>query len=174
MPMIGWSIRSGPDFYMQILVYGYGNPGRQDDGLGIELVNRLEEWAIDAGLENVEFDNNYQLNIEDAEAIAQKDLVIFADASEEEIKDFCFSRVDGTGKLAFTTHAASPAYIVKLCQELFQKTPQVLLLHIKGYEWAFQEGLSARAMENLDQALGFMKMMLEHPETAAELIEKIC
>ncbi len=32
---------------MQILVYGYGNPGRQDDGLGVELVRRLEEWAVE-------------------------------------------------------------------------------------------------------------------------------
>ncbi|MFL7814309.1 MAG: Ni/Fe hydrogenase, partial [Anaerolineales bacterium] len=84
---------------MQVLVYGYGNPGRQDDGLGIALVDKLEEWASQQGLDGVQFENNYQLNIEDAEAISGKDLVIFADASEEEIVDFCFSEVDGRGKL---------------------------------------------------------------------------
>ena len=78
---------------MQILIYGYGNPGREDDGLGIELVNKLEGWAAENQLSDIEFDNNYQLNIEDAEVISQKDLVIFADASEEEIEDFCFSVV---------------------------------------------------------------------------------
>jgi len=159
---------------MRILVYGYGNPGRQDDGLGIDLVSRLEEWAAETGLADIEFDNNYQLNIEDAEVISRKDLVVFADASEENIEDFCLSKVDGSGKLSFTTHAASPGYIVKLCQELFQKEPLVFLLHIKGYEWAFQEGLSSMAQINLEKAVSFMKDILEHPNKATEPTEKEC
>ncbi len=159
---------------MRILVYGYGNPGRQDDGLGIELVSRLEEWAAETGLADIEFDNNYQLNIEDADVISRKDLVVFADASEEDIEDFCLSKVDASGKLSFTTHAASPAYIVKLCQELFEKEPLVFLLHIKGYEWAFQEGLSSRALDNLEGAVFYMKDLLEHPEKATGSIEKRC
>ena len=159
---------------MQILVYGYGNPGRQDDGLGNELVRLLEAWVNAEGLDNITFDSNYQLNIEDADAIAQNDLVIFVDASEEDIEDFCLSSVDGKGKLSFTTHAASPSYIVKLCQELFQKTPRVYLLHIKGYEWAFKEGLSSQAEDNLTKALGFMKEFLENPENAGGLIGKEC
>ncbi len=77
---------------MQILIYGYGNPGRQDDGLGVVLTQKLEAWVSESQLTGVEFDNNYQLNIEDAAAIAQKDLVIFADASEENIEDFCLSK----------------------------------------------------------------------------------
>ncbi len=116
---------------MQLLVYGYGNPGRQDDGLGIELARKLEEWAAESGLDNVEFENNYQLNIEDAEAISSKDLVIFADASKEDIEDFCLSRVDGSGKLSFTTHAASPAYVLELCKELFQKEPVSIITAYK-------------------------------------------
>jgi hydrogenase maturation protease len=151
---------------MQILIYGYGNPGRQDDGLGIVLTERLADWASENQITGVEFDHNYQLNIEDAVAIAQKDLVIFADASEEDIEDFCLSQIDGSSKVSFTTHAASPSYIVQLCKELFQKEPRGLLLHIKGYEWAFQEGLSERAKENLDRALEFMQTLLTDPENA--------
>ena len=29
----------------KILLYGYGNPGRQDDGLGVLLVEELEKWS---------------------------------------------------------------------------------------------------------------------------------
>lgn len=158
---------------MQILVYGYGNPGRQDDGLGIALVNQLEKWAAENQITGLKFDNNYQLNIEDAEAISNHDLVIFADASEEEIDDFCLSVVDGTGKLAFTTHSASPSYILKLCQELFQKDPFVLLLHIKGYTWDFKEGLSQRAKENLQAAYTYMTDILQGPETAIASLDKL-
>lgn len=159
---------------MRILVYGYGNPGRQDDGLGIALVEMLEEWAAENGQEGIEFDNNYQLNIEDAEAISRQDLVIFADASEEDIDDFCLSEVDGTGKMSFTTHAASPGYIVKLCQELFQKSPRVLLLHIKGYRWDFREGISARARQNLELAFSYLVNLLEDPQLALEFKDKDC
>ena len=161
---------------MRVLVYGYGNPGRQDDGLGIALVNRLEDWAAERQLEGISFDNNYQLNIEDADAIAEQDLVIFADASEEEIEDFCLSVVDSKGGLAFTTHSASPGYILKLCQELFQKDPLVLLLHIKGYEWEFQEGLSSQAVENLEAAYLYMTELLVEPESLLESLDglKLC
>lgn len=161
---------------MRILVYGYGNPGRQDDGLGIALVDKLEEWVAENQVADIAFDNNYQLNIEDAEVISNQDLVIFADASEEDIDDFCLSVVDGDGKLAFTTHSASPAYVVKLCQELFQREPLVMLLHIKGYEWDFREGLSTQAAENLKAAFKYMTSILEEPETAAASLDnlKLC
>ena len=62
---------------MKILFYGYGNPGRQDDGLGIMFIEQIEQWIKDENLENIETDSNYQLNIEDAEIISHKDFVIF-------------------------------------------------------------------------------------------------
>lgn len=158
---------------VRILVYGYGNPGRQDDGLGISFVNQLEEWAAENQIPDIKFDYNYQLNVEDAEAISNHDLVIFADASEEEIDDFCLSLVDGTGKLSFTTHSASPAYILKLCQELFQKEPLVLLLHIKGYAWDFKEGISHQAAENLHAAFTYMTSKLKEPEEMIASLESL-
>jgi hydrogenase maturation protease len=158
---------------MRILLYGYGNPGRQDDGLGIALVDQVERWAKENQIPGLSFDSNYQLNIEDAEAISKHDLVIFADASEEELEDFCLSVVDGTGKLAFTTHSASPAYILKLCQELFQTEPIVLLLHIKGYAWNFQEGLSSKAAENLEAAFLYLTGMLQGPEQTLRSLDKL-
>ena len=143
--------------FIQILIYGYGNPGREDDGLGAELIMRLEEWSKQSGFQGIVFDSNYQLNIEDAEAISLKDIVIFVDASTEEIEDFILTEVAGEKDVTCTTHAASPGYIVKLCSELFGKCPRVYLLHIKGYQWEFKEGLSERAENNLYKALNFMK-----------------
>jgi hydrogenase maturation protease len=144
----------------KILVYAYGNPGRQDDGLGSALVKELEIWAEGEGLKGVDFDSNYQLNIEDAEVISRYDLVIFADASTEEITDFILTPVSGETEVTFTTHAASPGYIVQLCKELFNRKPDVFLLHIKGYEWEFREGLSPRAEMNLAKSLEFMKRFI--------------
>ncbi|MBS3750566.1 MAG: hydrogenase maturation protease [Anaerolineales bacterium] len=158
---------------MQILVYGYGNPGRQDDGLGVALVEKLESWAAERQLTGISFENNYQLNIEDAEAISDKDLVIFVDASREDIDDFCLTEVDGSGKLSFTTHAASPDYIVKLCRELFDSQPRALLLHIKGYEWDLKEGLTEPARDNLEKAEPYLQNILEDPQPALASQERL-
>jgi hydrogenase maturation protease len=152
----------GPLF--KILIYGYGNPGRQDDGLGNELVKQLEEWVDTKGLEGISFDSNYQLNIEDADAMAGMDLVIFADASTEDIEDFLLTPVTAETEVAFTSHAASPGYIVKLAGDLFGHQPAVYLLHIRGYEWEFREGLTEKARKNLLKALIFMKELLSNPQ----------
>ncbi|MCD4730579.1 MAG: hydrogenase maturation protease [Bacteroidales bacterium] len=152
----------------KILIYGYGNPGRQDDGLGNAFVELLEDWVNDRKLEGFEFDSNYQLNIEDAAAVADKDLVIFADASIEKIESFILTPVDASTKVAFTTHAASPGYIIGLCKKIYNRIPPTYLVHIKGYEWEFKEGLTKKAKQNLEESLKAMKEKLLNP---SELID---
>jgi len=149
---------------LSTLIYGYGNPGRQDDGLGNAFVDEMERWATSEKLEGITFDSNYQLNIEDAAAIAENDLVIFVDASTEDIEDFVLTPVNAETRVAFTTHAASPGYIVDLCRQLYERVPATYLMHIKGYEWAFREGLSDKGRENLEKALHHMKSLLKNPE----------
>lgn len=158
---------------MKILLYGYGNPGRQDDGLGNAFIDRIEEWIKENNLDYIELDSNYQLNIEDAEAISDKDLVIFIDASVEDLSDFCVSRVTKESEVTYTTHAASPGYIVDLCKQIYSEVPPTYLLHIKGYEWAFKEGLTKQAIENLDKALDYMKPLLLDPKDLIEETDKL-
>lgn len=152
----------------QILIYGYGNPGRQDDGLGNAFVEKMKFWVEKEGLSGFEFDSNYQLNIEDAASIAEKDLVIFVDASIEKIEDFLLTPIDEKTDVAFTSHSASPGYIFYLSKELFGKQPPAYLLHIKGYHWDFAEGLSDKAKENLEKAFSAMKNILSSPNQLIE------
>ena len=145
-----------------ILIYAYGNPGRQDDGLGNRLVAELEPWLFERGIDNVELESNYQLNIEDADNIRDKDVVVFIDASIEDIGDYHLGNVEPSeGRSEFTMHAASPAFILALCIKLYNKHPETWLLQIRGYEWEFQEGLSARAAKNLKSAIAFLKSKIE-------------
>ena len=106
----------------KILVYGYGNPGRHDDGLGNAFIDKMEEWVENENLSGIEFDSNYQLNVEDADTISGKDLVFFVDASTEPIKDFCLTRVSASdASIEFTMHAVSASFVLDLCNKLFQK-----------------------------------------------------
>ena len=146
---------------LKILVYGYGNPGRQDDGLGNEMIRMLDAWVPDHDVSCIETDSNYQLNIEDAERVSENDVVIFVDASKSDIHEYKFAKVEPSdAKVEFTMHAVSPAFVLDLSKKLFSKTPDTYLLQIRGYEWDFKEGLSDNAKLNLEQAFQFLTRKL--------------
>jgi len=145
----------------KILIYGYGNPGRQDDGLGNLFVEEMQKWAEENNLDYLDFDSNYQLNIEDSERISDKEIVIFADASVEKIEEYCLTKVfPEPNQIEFTMHAVSPAFIAKLTNDLFKKMPAIYLMHLKGYEFDFKEGISENASKNLNNALNLLKLLL--------------
>ena len=148
----------------KILIYGYGNPGRQDDGLGNLFVDEAQKWAVAAGLNNVSFDSNYQLNIEDAAEITEHDIVIFVDASIEDISDFLLTDIKPDAKVEFSMHSVSPAFVVHLCKDIYPHTPKAFLLHLKGYEWEFKEGITQKAYQNFSKAFEYMKPLLKSPD----------
>ncbi len=149
----------------EILVYGIGNPGRGDDGLGPALVDLLAT----AEIEGVTLDSNYQLNVEDALACSECDTAIFVDASETAEAPFSFGELEPAREIAFTTHELSPAAVLALCEELYNKRPKAWILAIRGYAWDIGEGLSPQAEINLSAALAFMVARLKKGETSEPL-----
>jgi hydrogenase maturation protease len=141
----------------RILIYGYGNPGRQDDGLGILMTERIEEWIKTTNLQHVDIDSNYQLNIENAAEIAGYDIVIFIDASKEDIDSFKYDEVQPSSKVEFSMHSVSPSFVLNLSRQIHDKAPEVYLLHLKGYEWEFMKEVSEPALRNLEKAEAFLK-----------------
>ena len=153
---------NGMKYSDRILVYGYGNPGRQDDGLAAELIRRVDDWKHKHFMASfISTDCNYQLNIEDAAAVAPYDMVIFADASDEEIDDYKLTPITPESDISFTMHAVNPAYVVNLCREIYGYDPEAYLLHIKGYQWEMKEELTEKAVSNLDRAFHFLISFLQ-------------
>ncbi len=141
----------------KMLIYGYGNPGRQDDGLGPALVSKLDLWLKENNYNNVITDSNYQLNIEDAAVIFDRDPVIFVDATQNNIPSYQFDPLEPSPKKEFTMHAVSPAFVLSLCESIYSRKPETYLLQIKGYEWKFLEEITEQAANNLEQAFEFIK-----------------
>lgn len=137
---------------MKILVYGYGNPGRQDDGLGDAMVQLIEK----ENLPGITTDSNYQLNIEDAALVAENDAVIFVDASVNCDEPFEFTAIQPSGEIAFTTHAMSPHSVIALCEDVYHKLPPAYIMAIRGYEWDMEMPMTQKARENLDNAFLFL------------------
>jgi hydrogenase maturation protease len=141
----------------KILIYGYGNPGRGDDGLGPAFIDRVEAWKKREKINHIVTDSNYQLNIEEALTIRDYDKVVFIDASTEKIDDFQLVRVRPSEKVSFTMHAMHPSFVLDLCRKIYGRSPGVFLMKIRGYEFQITEGLSDRATSNLLKAFSYLK-----------------
>jgi hydrogenase maturation protease len=148
----------------KILLYGYGNPGRADDGLGPAFIEKVRHWINNHHIQYLSVDSNYQLNIEDAYSIRDYDIVIFADASVEDIEHYKLTRLQPAEKVNFTMHSVSPSYVLYLCREMYGHSPESFLLHIRGYSFEMHEGLSDAGMGNLKRAFEFMKSFLMEPD----------
>jgi hydrogenase maturation protease len=142
----------------RVLIIGYGNPGRLDDGLGPEFAARMEKL----NLEGVTVDSNYQLAVEDAAAIAEHDFVIFADADTAGAEPFHFEAVVPRSHMSFSSHSISADALMAMAEDLLNSRAEAYMLGIRGYEFnQFGERISPKALENLDSALDFMKQALE-------------
>jgi len=142
---------------LKFLVFGIGNPGRQDDALGILLAEKIEKWIKKNNIKNVDTDSNYQLMAEDAYTISGYDRVYFADAAKGDIRDFRINRVESSSTISFSTHSMSPGSVTALCGELYNKSPEAYTLEIKGYEWEVNGELTEKAKQNLEKALEALK-----------------
>jgi hydrogenase maturation protease len=143
---------------LRVLLYGYGNPGREDDGLGTAFIDEISKWVDDHDLNlSLTIDQDYQLNVEDASTMADQDVVIFIDATKEEIEDYSFDQILPSPEASFTMHSVSPEYLLHLCISLFDSSPMTYVLSIRGYNWEFKEGLTQKARDNMEKAVKFLK-----------------
>ncbi len=150
----------------KVLIIGYGNPGRLDDGLGPALAERFRPAECAPGnfqtLEKLTVESNYQLNVEDAAQIAEYDGVVFADASTDVPPPFTFEPVvPAAGGLSFSSHSVSAPQLLGMVKELFHAEPAAWMLAIRGAEFnGFGERLSEQAERNLDRAAAFLEEWL--------------
>lgn len=137
----------------RILVFGYGNPSRQDDGLGPALAAAVETMD----LPGVMVDSNYQLTVEDAATVAEYDAVVFADAATEGPEPFSFEPIVPRPNPSFSTHSVQPDAVMSLAKDLFDAGTAGFLLAIRGYAFEpFVSELTEKAGQNLWQAIEFL------------------
>lgn len=133
----------------KILLIGIGNISRGDDGLGWKFVELVESM----GLNFIDLELRYQLQIEDAALISEYDVVYFVDATYEKLENgFEIRPCVASDFNGFSTHAQSPEAIVKLSNHLYKKFPAAHILAICGEEWGLQTSISEAAQKNLVEA----------------------
>ncbi len=150
------------------IVFGYGNPDRQDDGVAwhvlVALANRLG-WKAPATIEEEFFPANgtpdlrydLQLTPELAEVIAGYQRVCFIDAHTGNIPDeISVVEVKSEYQRSPFTHHMTPATCLAMAQTLYGGNPQVMLVSVRGYEFGFVQSLSARTQALAEQAAGII------------------
>ncbi len=146
----------------RLLVLGYGNAGRLDDGLGPAFCRALRDHLPPDLQEELEVRAAMQLNVEDASEVAGHDVVLFVDATLPGEEPFVFRAVaPGFRHAEFTTHSASPAGILGLAHSIFGASTRGYTLGIRGRDFGgFGEALSPTARENLGLALDFFSNLM--------------
>jgi len=145
--------KRGERFVKRIFLIGYGNPGRLDDGLGPALAAEVAKKKI----KNLTVEVDYQLNVEDAQDIAEHDIVIFADASCRGGEPFFFEKIQPKAEISFTSHSVEPQAVLAMAHDLFNAKAEGYVFGIRGYDFNdFGEKLSIQAKANLKDAIPFI------------------
>lgn len=143
---------------LRVLLIGFGNPGRVDDGLGPAVAERVA--ALD--LPGVATESVYQLSVEDSVEVARADVVVFADATVDPARAFDLVPVEPDPQPSFTSHAVHPAGVLALAHAVHGARPDAWLLTVRGHDFdRFEEALSPAAQADLDAALTFLAPLLE-------------
>ncbi len=150
-----------------ILVIGFGNPGRLDDGLGPVFAEKFSKFK----LVNVEIDSDYQLVVDDAADIAKHDIVILVDAATKGREPFYFEKIIPEPAMSFSSHSVSPTALMAMVHDLFDAKTKGYLLGIRGYEFnEYCEKLSPKAISNMEEALLFIKKVVSENSFEESLI----
>lgn len=136
----------------RVLVIGFGNPLRGDDGLGWVAAERL--LGHEEALEVLAV---HQLTPELAEPVSRADLVIFIDARQDGTPgEVSLEAVLPEPPAAFWHHV-TPGILLGSAQTLYGRSPEAVLFSITGEEFGYREGLSpvveAALPELLDRVL---------------------
>jgi len=142
------------------LLFGIGNCGRADDGLGWAFLDEIKSYLPD----NYNFEYRYQLQIEDAELATNYQRVIFIDAHHKHFeKGFIWETCLPKATESFTTHELDPQSVLYLTDSIYNKQPEAYILGITGIKYGLEMGISKTAEENLTNAIEFFTNKILSP-----------
>jgi hydrogenase maturation protease len=140
----------------EILVIGYGNTLRGDDGVG----PRVAEAVGHLRLPGVRTLVCPLLTPELADPISRAGTVIFVDAAVDASDEVQWRRLEPNETSQLMAHAADPRTMLALARDVFERTPEAWWLTIPAVDLRFREELSPETQ------LGF--------EDAVEKIQTFC
>ena len=152
----------------KILVVGYGNPLRADDGLGCHVARQVAHHL--RGDERVEVVPCHQLAPEIVKQIADADFVVFVDASTEGepgtiVESTVVPDAEFNGKFG---DGMTPATLLAAAKALHGNCPSAVLFNMTGWCFEFGEHMSAIVSERFQELVRMIeKTIAEHQAVSA-------
>lgn len=151
---------------LQVVVIGYGNTLRSDDGAGQVVAEAVEAWE----LPNVRSHSVHQLTPELAEHISTAKLVIFADAypiNQTEKNDEIAIQVKAIQPTETNTpigHTADPRSLLALTQMVYGVSPSAWWILIPAINFEFGEQLSLITQKGIQAALEQINQLIQQAD----------
>jgi hypothetical protein len=118
--------------------------------------------------EQFELIEDFQLQIEHAMDMKDRQRVLFLDAGMDTPSPFSFYRLHGNSEPVLYSHALAPEALLKVYTQFYHEPPpDAFVLCIRGDFFELGEPLSGNACKNLALALTFTKQRLLETETPA-------
>lgn len=144
----------------RVLVIGYGNTLRGDDGLGRRAAEALARRPLPAGVEVL---TCHQLTVELAETISRADLVLLIDAANGDqpgtIVCEPVDRVDAP--VGPILHYLEPPALLACVEALYNAAPRTLLWTITARSFDYAETLSPEVERALPALLRQVEACIE-------------
>ncbi len=158
---------SRPEPRKEILVIGVGNTLREDDGVGVHLVRKLQN-SFSGRLDCLEV---YDPDILLAEQMAEyaETLVIDAMIIEDGAPFRLVPLLPAKSMLpsaGFVTHAFDWGAVLKMTEELFGKTLKTSLVGVSARNFGISETLSPFCHSNAEKAFDFLMDYCAAPGSA--------
>lgn len=143
----------------KVLVIGYGNSLRGDDGIGPAVA---QAFADEDATECADVIVCHQLTPELAESIAAVDLAVFVDAAVNIQPGLVVVReIHAASTLpSALAHTADPAALLDLARRLYDRAPQTFLVTIGATSVALGEGLSDAVAGALPKAIAAVRRLV--------------
>ena len=139
-----------------LLVLAWGNLSRGDDALGPLCLAALREQLPENLQDQVEFLDDYQLQIEHALDLMGRQRVLLIDASLSCPAPFQVTEPKPTQDASLSTHALSPQALLQVYQDLQgAPPPPCFLLAIRGEQFELGAPPSPAALAHLTSALAW-------------------
>ena len=153
----------------QIVILGYGNTLRGDDGLGYRAAERLAPLEMHGRVRVIA---SHQLSIDFAELIADAELVIFVDASRDgapgEIRSEVLAARPTSAEDDVMTHHLTPQSLLSLSKTLYGGSPEAVVVTVSGESFDLSEDLSPLVEAQLQTVILHVQSLLdEHAERSA-------
>jgi len=139
----------------ELLVIGYGNELRCDDGVGPRVAAAVEALHL-PGVGTLICQ---QLSPEHAEPVSQAKVVVFVDAAVDAPREVQFRKLEPAGNSQLMAHAADPRTMLALARDVYGRTPEAWWLTIPAVKLGFGEDLSPEAQRGLAEAVEKIKAL---------------